>query len=283
MPEQRRNNHRPGPIKAYENPDFIESRSGRPLRILSEHLEPAARFETYGIQDTIVFFGSARILPEAEAGRLLEEARRAGDDLEKARLALRMSRFYEDARILARRLTEWSKDLSETGEARGHRFVVCTGGGPGIMEAANRGASEARGVNVGLNIALPHEQHGNPYITRELTFEFNYFFMRKFWFAYLAKAFVVFPGGFGTLDEFFELITLVQTRKMEKKLSIVLYGTDYWNEIVNFDALVRHGMIAPEDLALFHRCDTVEEAFAVITRELLEFALGEPGGRPELV
>ena len=274
---------RNGPRKAYENPDFIDSRAGRPLRILSEHLEPAARFESHGIQDTIVFFGSARILPEEEAGRRLEAARRGEGDLETAKLALAMSRYYEEARILARRLTEWSKDLSETGEAHGRRFVICTGGGPGIMEAANRGASEARGVNVGLNIALPHEQSGNRYITRELAFEFNYFFMRKFWFAYLAKAFVVFPGGFGTLDEFFELITLVQTRKMEKKLSIVLYGTDYWNEIVNFDALVRHGMIAPEDLALFHRCDTVDAAFDAVTRELLEFALGEPGGRPELV
>lgn len=283
MQESRRNQSHNGPRKAYENPDFIDSRAGRPLRILSEHLEPASRFESHGIQDTIVFFGSARILPEEEAGRRLEAVRRGEGDLEAAKLALAMSRYYEEARILARRLTEWSKDLSETGEAHGHRFVICTGGGPGIMEAANRGASEARGVNVGLNIALPHEQSGNRYITRELAFEFNYFFMRKFWFAYLAKAFVVFPGGFGTLDEFFELITLVQTRKMEKKLSIVLYGTDYWNEIVNFDALVRHGMIAPEDLALFHRCDTVEAAFDAVTRELLEFALGEPGGRPELV
>lgn len=277
------NNHRNGPRKAFENPDFIGSRAGRPLRILSEHLEPADRFEAYGIEDTIVFFGSARIPARDDAGRALEAARRRGEGIAEAERDFAMSRYYEDARQLATRLTEWSKELSETAQAHGRRFVICTGGGPGIMEAANRGASEARGVNVGLNIALPHEQHGNRYITRELAFEFNYFFMRKFWFAYLAKAFVVFPGGFGTLDEFFELITLVQTRKMEKKLSIVLYGSEYWNEIVNFDALIRHGMISAEDMKLFHLLDSVDEAFEVITRELVEFALGEPGGRSELV
>ncbi|MEO5338542.1 MAG: TIGR00730 family Rossman fold protein [Magnetospirillum sp. WYHS-4] len=279
----RRNNHNGPPRKAYENPDFIKSRTGRPLRILSEHLEPSARFEAYGIEDTIVFFGSARILPPEKAEQKLVAAHRGEGDLAAAERTAAMSRYYEDARELAHRLTLWSKGLSESRLAHGHRFVVCTGGGPGIMEAANRGASEARGVNVGLNIALSHEQQGNPYITRELAFEFNYFFMRKFWFAYLAKAIVVFPGGFGTLDEFFELITLVQTRKMEKKLSIVLYGTDYWNDILNFDALVRHEMVDPADLGLFHRCDTVDAAFEAITRDLMDFALGEPGGRPELV
>ena len=269
----------PPPLKAYENPGFINSRAGRPLRILSEHLEPASRFETYGVEDTIVFFGSARIQSRKKAKKALKKARAEGGDLADAERNLEMSRYYEDSRELAERLTDWSKGLA--GSRR--RFVVCTGGGPGIMEAANRGASEARGVNVGLNIALPFEQQGNPYITRELTFEFNYFFMRKFWFAYLAKAVIVFPGGFGTLDEFFELITLVQTNKIEKKMSIVLFGTDYWNEILNFDALARHGMISADDLALFHQCDTVDEAFAAVTHDLETYALGEPGGRPELV
>ena len=184
-----------------------------------------------------------------------------------------MSRYYEDARELARRVTEWSKQLEDEEK----RFVVCTGGGPGIMEAANRGASEAKGLNVGLTISLPVEEFDNRYTTRELSFHFHYFFMRKFWFAYLAKALIVFPGGFGTLDELFEIMTLRQTRKMRKHLAIVLFGSQYWDEVVDFEALVRHGTIDRADLGLFHRTDSVDEAFEIITRHLTKYALAERG------
>jgi hypothetical protein len=194
-------------------------------------------------------------------------------DLARARERLAMSRYYEDARELARRLTEWSKQLED--EER--RFVVCTGGGPGIMEAANRGASEAKGLNVGLTISIPVEEFDNRYVTRELSFHFHYFFMRKFWFAYLAKALLVFPGGFGTLDELFEILTLRQTGKMKKHLTVVLFGTQYWDEVIDFDALVRHGAINREDLQLFHRTDSVDEAYEITTRELTRYALAERG------
>jgi len=218
---------------------------------------------------------SSRILSGEEAAARLDTARQNGGDVTGAEQALAMSRYYEDCRELARRLTEWSKTLSE----KKRRFVVCTGGGPGIMEAANRGASEAKGLNVGLTISLPNEQCGNTYITRNLTFEFHYFFMRKFWFVYLAKALVAFPGGFGTLDEFFEVMTLVQTRKLKKRLPIVLYGRTFWDKVMNLDALVEFGTISREDLDLFHTTDSVDEAFAFITRELEEKALASPGGR----
>ncbi len=264
------------PVKAYKNIAFLKRREARPMRVLSEYLEPETRFEDFNVSDTIVFFGSARVLPEEDALKALEQAREDGDAAaeETARRDLGMARYYEEARELARRLTQWSKDL-EDGR---RRFVVCTGGGPGVMEAANRGASEARGLNIGLNISIPHEQSGNPYISRELNFEFNYFFMRKFWFTYLAKALVAFPGGFGTIDEFFELMTLLQTQKLGKKVPIVLYGSAYWDEVINFDAMVRHGTIAAEDLKLFRRLDTVDEAFDYITRELNAAALKRPGG-----
>jgi uncharacterized protein (TIGR00730 family) len=235
-------------IKAYRNPDFMKSRAARPLRMLSEYLEPRSRLDAEGVEDTIVFFGSAR----------LKEG----------------NKYYEAARELAFRLTQWSKGLDPEGR---RRFVVCTGGGPGIMEAANRGASEARGRNVGLTIALPQEELVNPYVTRELEFHFHYFFMRKFWFAYLAKALVVFPGGYGTLDELFEMLTLVQTRRMQKPMPIVLFGNDYWNEVVNFDALVRHGTIAAADLELMYRTDSVDEAFACLVKQLMAGALEQPG------
>jgi uncharacterized protein (TIGR00730 family) len=234
-------------IKAYDDREFINSKDARALRILAEYLEPRSRFEKHGVEDTIVFFGSARF--------------REGN------------RWYEAARQLAFRLTEWSKALP----SKDRRFVVCTGGGPGIMEAANRGASEAKGMTIGLGISLPHEQHDNPWLTRELGFHFHYFFMRKFWFTYLAKAMIIFPGGFGTLDELMEVVTLVQTGKMTKPLPIVLFGNDYWSEVVNFDALVRHGTISPEDVHLFHRTDSVDEAFELVVRELTENALGKPG------
>ncbi|HIC80207.1 MAG TPA: LOG family protein [Kiloniellaceae bacterium] len=263
------------PKKAYRNLDFLESASARALRILSEYIEPNSRFNHYKIDDTIIFFGSARILPRDEAEKRLEAASAEGGDLKRAERDLDMSRYYEETRELARRLTEWSKGL-EDGD---RRFVVCSGGGPGIMEAANRGASEARGLNVGLNISLPMEQLDNPYISRELNFEFHYFFMRKFWFAYLAKAVVVMPGGFGTLDELFELLTLVQTGKIRKQMPVVLFGSQYWAEVINLEALERYGTISAEDLELFFRTDSVDEAFDFITEQLQSYALDIPGPR----
>jgi uncharacterized protein (TIGR00730 family) len=228
---------------AYRNLSFLDSSDARSLRILSEYLYPLSHFRQQKIHDTIVFFGSARTLEMGPLGR-----------------------YYNEARALARRLTEWSNGLHE-----GHRrFVVCTGGGPGIMEAANRGAQDAGGKTIGLNIGLPFEQRPNPFITPELSFEFHYFFMRKFWFAYLAKALVVFPGGFGTLDELMEVLTLAQTQKLEKKMTVILYGTTFWNEIINFDALVRHGMIADKDLELFSFADDVESAFSLLEAGLTE-------------
>jgi len=218
-------------VKAYHDPAFINSKDARALRILAEYLEPKSRLEEQGLDDTIVFFGSARFKPD--------------------------SKYYEAARGLAFRLTQWSKAL----ESKERRFVVCTGGGPGIMEAANRGASEARGLTLGLGISIPIEQTDNPYITRGLSFHFHYFFMRKFWFAYLAKAVVVFPGGFGTVDELFEVLTLVQTKKMKKPMPIVLFGTEYWREVIDFDALVRHGTIDARDVDLVHRTDSVDQAY----------------------
>ncbi|MBA3974365.1 MAG: TIGR00730 family Rossman fold protein [Candidatus Solibacter sp.] len=222
---------------AYRNEEFLRGWSARSLRILSEYFEPLDRLGRHKIRDTVVFFGSARI-------------RETGP----------MSKYYDAARELARQATAWSDSL----EPPTRRFVVCTGGGPGIMEAANRGAEDAGGLSIGLNIALPFEQFPNPHITSDLNFEFHYFFMRKFWFAYLAKALVVFPGGFGTLDELSEILTLAQTQKLEKKIKIVLYGRDFWNEIINFEALVKHGMISAEDLDLFEFADTPEDAMAVL-------------------
>jgi hypothetical protein len=261
--------------KAYENEAFMGSRHARPLRILAEYLHPEARFEGLRISDTIVFFGSSRLRSRDDAAAILSAARQNGGDVRGAELMVEMSRYYEDCRELARRLTEWSKGLEE----KRRRFVVCTGGGPGIMEAANRGASEAKGLNVGLTISIPNEQRGNNYITRNLAFEFHYFFMRKFWFVYLAKALIIFPGGFGTLDEFFEVMTLVQTRKLKKRLPIVLFGTTFWDEVLNLEALVRYGTINAEDLLLFHKTESVDDAFEFITRELTEKALSLPGGR----
>ena len=260
-------------VKAYENEGFLKSPDARTLRILSEYIEPESRFRELRIRDTIVFFGSARIVSREVAQAEIDAAEKSGRDLDLARTRLAMSRYYEDARELARRMTLWSKNLPGTDR----RFVVCSGGGPGIMEAANRGASEARGENVGLNISLPFEQLENPYITRRLSFEFHYFFMRKFWFTYLAKAMVVMPGGFGTLDEFMEMVTLVQTKRVRKPLAIILYGTEYWDEVLDFEPMVRHGMISPEDLSLFFRTSSVDEAFEYLTRELGAHALKRPG------
>ena len=230
---------------AYLNDEFLNSPDARGLRILSEFLEPLAHFRREKIRDTVVFFGSARIREDGP-----------------------MSQYYQDARALSHMLTEWADQFIGSN----HRFVVCSGGGPGIMEAANRGAHEANGKTVGLNIGLPFEQFPNPYITPELSFEFHYFFMRKFWFAYLAKALVVFPGGFGTLDEMMEVLTLVQTQKLAKKMTILLYGRAFWQEIINFEALVKHGMISPEDLKLFQFADDPASAFELLKVGLADYA-----------
>jgi uncharacterized protein (TIGR00730 family) len=238
---------------AYREEAFLQSPDSRSLRILSEYLWPLAHFQEEKIQDTIVFFGSARI---DENGPL--------------------SRYYREARELARLVTEWTQSFpapAKPSEPHHRRFVVCSGGGPGIMEAANRGASDAGGKTIGLNIGLPFEQRPNPYITPELCFEFHYFFMRKFWFAYLAKALVVFPGGFGTLDELTEILTLAQTQKLESKILIVLYGSEFWREILNFEALVKHGMIAESDLQLFHFADTPESALRILKEDLTRYYL----------
>jgi uncharacterized protein (TIGR00730 family) len=232
---------------AYKNENFLDSPDARPLRILSEYLEPYSHFRRERIRDTVVFFGSARI-HDAEGP---------------------LRKYYDDARTLARLLTQWSEEVKNSSR----RFVVCSGGGPGIMEAANRGAAEAGGKTIGLNIGLPFEQLPNQYISPELCFEFHYFFMRKFWFAYLAKALVVFPGGYGTLDELMEVLTLVQTRKLQKKIIILLYGSKFWNEIVNFDALVKYGTIAPEDLDLFQFADDPQTALHILQEGLTRLYL----------
>jgi hypothetical protein len=245
------------------------------LRILAEYAEPLARFRREKIQDTVVFFGSARIrsLSSAEeAGELLArpgDAQLAPDhekNAHRAQRAVDMARYYEDARQLAHMLTDWSRTLP----GKRHRFVVTTGGGPGIMEAANRGAREAGGKTIGLNIRLPFEQAPNPYITPSLNFEFHYFFMRKLWFAYLSKALVVFPGGFGTLDEMFEILTLAQTHKLAKKITVVIYGSDYWKKVFNLDVLVDTGAISPKDIELFQFADTPEQAFEILQKGLTE-------------
>jgi uncharacterized protein (TIGR00730 family) len=259
--------------KAYQDTRFLESKDARALRILAEYLEPLYRFQRHNVQDTIVFMGSARLRSEEAAKAALAVAEQAGQGVEAAQIALQLSVYYEAARELAQRLTAWSKKLDRDER----RFVVCTGGGPGIMEAANRGASEAKGLNVGLTIAIPDDEFDNPYVSRDLHFYFHYFFMRKFWFVYLAKAVVLFPGGYGTLDELFEILTLVQTRKTRKRMPIVLFGTDYWDEVVNFDALVKYGTISPGDLGLFRRTDSLDEAYDIITKGLTENALGSPG------
>ena len=257
---------------AYHDQEFLESTDARPIRLLAEYLEPARRFRQQNIQDTVVFFGSARVHSRQQAERALRalEKKRGRKGAEHAllvkrsRKAIEWSRYYEEARELAGMLTKWSLSLEESRR----RFVVCSGGGPGIMEAANRGAKEAGGKTVGLNIALPFEQGPNPYITEGLHFEFHYFFMRKFWFAYLAKALVIFPGGFGTLDEMFEILTLAQTQKLSKKLLVILYGSEYWDEIFDLRPLVEWGAISESDLDLLCRVDTPGEAFSELQRFL---------------
>jgi uncharacterized protein (TIGR00730 family) len=272
----------PAPL-AYQNEPFLNSPDGRILRILSEYQEPLARFRREQIQDTVVFFGSARFqgadaarknLAAVEANDSKTPAAQQEKTLKQALAAVDMARYYEDARRLAHLLTEWSIQIP----ARRRRFVVTTGGGPGIMEAANLGAHEAGGKSIGLNINLPFEQNPNSYITPALNFEFHYFFMRKFWFAYLAKALVIFPGGFGTIDELFEILTLAQTDKLAKKILVVIYGSEYWHRIMNFQAFVDAGTVSAGDLNLFKFVDTPEDAFTFLRDGLTEHHLG---GQPK--
>ena len=286
---------------AFENSAFLNSADGRPIRIIAEYLEPLARFRREQIQDTVVFFGSARFRGREEADHALEllentgsvdpapsheQPAKAGEiaagrasilQLKRAVAAVEMARYYEDARRLAQLLTQWAKTIP----SRKHRFVVTSGGGPGIMEAANRGAYEAGGKTIGMNILLPFEQRPNPYITPSLNFEFHYFFMRKLWFAYLSKALVVFPGGFGTLDEMFEILTLAQTRKVNKKITVLIYGSDYWKKVFNLEVLVNTGAISPKDLELFQFADTPEQAFELLRKGLTEnYLSAEPAAAP---
>jgi uncharacterized protein (TIGR00730 family) len=261
-------------LKAYHNLDFLNGPSARPIRLLSELLEPQQQLRREGVKDTIVFFGSARFKSKLQCSKLLKDLtiklrkskRKHGNIqqlIEDAKADYQMSQYYEDAVQLSKKLTQWTQTLQQP-----FRFVVCSGGGPGIMEAANKGAALAKGRSIGFNVSLPFEQFANPYITPELNFEFHYFFMRKFWFVYLAKAFVMFPGGFGTMDELMEVLTLVQTQKLKKKVTILLYGKDYWSEVLNFDALVKYRVISPEDLKLFRVVDTPKEAFTHLVKEL---------------
>ena len=271
---------------AYLDHEFLDSEDGRPLRILAEYLEPLSRFRAQNIQDTVVFFGSARIHSREHATQALARLmqRLAGADaaqsdapVAQGRKALEWSRYYEEARELAKLLTEWSVTLGSPH----HRFVVTSGGGPGIMEAANRSAKEAGGKTVGLNIKLPFEQGPNRYITDGLHFEFRYFFMRKFWFASLAKALVVFPGGFGTLDEMFEILTLMQTEKLAKQIQIILYGAEYWNRILDLEPLLEWGAIDSHDLRLLQRANTPQEAFELLKAHLTTHNM-EPGTQQEM-
>src|SRR5216684_3701327 len=269
---------------AYENKEFLNSPDGRALRIMAEYFEPLARFRKEKIQDTVVFFGSARFASQSDANSALAVLERTASaktadleqQLKRCRAAVDMARYYEEARQLSSMLTKWAQELP----FRRHRFVVTSGGGPGIMEAANRGAYEAGGKTIGLNIRLPYEQFPNRYISPALNFEFHYFFMRKYWFAYLAKGLVVFPGGFGTLDELFEILTLAQTQKLAKKILVIIYGREYWERVMNFPALVDAGAIAPDDLKGFTMVDTPEEAFQVLQEGLIRFHLDHRAARP---
>jgi hypothetical protein len=275
---------------AYENEKFLNSPDGRFLRILAEYSEPLNRFRREQIQDTVVFFGSARFQGLAAAQKDLARVQQESAKLaktkrdaqcKKALATVKMARYYEDARKLANMFTKWAMEIPP----RRRRFVVTTGGGPGIMEAANLGAHEAGGKTIGLNIHLPFEQDPNQYITPSLNFEFHYFFMRKFWFAYLAKALVIFPGGFGTLDELFEILTLAQTQKLAKKILVVIYGSEYWNKILNLEVMADAGAISPEDMDLFQIVDTPEDAFRVLRDGLTKYHLTtQPtkAGAPEI-
>jgi uncharacterized protein (TIGR00730 family) len=274
MAVRRRSKQKPkamhAPLAPHKDPAFLDSTAARPIRILAEYLHPLVQLKKEGIGDTIVIFGSARIESRESAlarlGKLKNKAALARvkaqraehrQTLRDARSALEMSRYYEQARELSRRITAWSMTLG----TRPRRFVICSGGGPGIMEAANRGAMEAGGKSIGLSIELPHEQFANPYISPELSLNFHYFFMRKLWFAQIAKALVVFPGGFGTMDELWEMMTLLQTGKLPKNNLIIIYGRKYWDEVLNLRAMMRWGMINPNEYKMLQFADTVDEAF----------------------
>ncbi|MBD3223510.1 MAG: TIGR00730 family Rossman fold protein [Caldithrix sp.] len=261
------------PVKAYKNLKFLNSREARPIRILAEFSEPYHRFRQYEIDSTIVFFGSARMKPKAQAKKHLKTlvekyqndfSQSARNELAAARLQVRLSKYYEDAKELSTLITKWS--MNEQNEDQ--QYYVCSGGGPGIMEAANKGAKQAGGKSIGLNISIPHEQAPNPYITEEFSFEFHYFFMRKYWFVYMAKALVIFPGGFGTLDELMEVLTLLQTKKINRKLPIIVFGQDYWQEVIDINAMVKWGTIAKEDLQLMRFVNSPQEAFAYLQENL---------------
>jgi len=262
--------------KAYHNLKFLNSPVARDIRILTEYKEPLERFKRYKINHTIVFFGSARTLPKKvavaklnEVKKKIKESPRKNPKLEKelknAHVNVEMSRYYEETVELAYLMTMWAKSLKKP-----NKFVVCSGGGPGIMEAANKGAAKAKGFSMGLNISLPFEQYPNPYISPELNLEFHYFFMRKFWFAYLAKALIIMPGGYGTLDELMEILTLIQTEKLHKKITVVVYGKEYWDKIINLEEMARMNMISPEDLSLFKFVNTPQEAFEYLKKELIK-------------
>ncbi|MBU0982741.1 MAG: LOG family protein [candidate division Zixibacteria bacterium] len=278
MPPRKKNDHPASWLmKSYNNIEFLNSPSARILRVMAEMTEPADRFRRHRVWDTVVFFGSARTLSSRDARRNLSELKKTQKTsgrmprglqlrIDRAERDVIMSRYYEEAAELAERLTVWFKSVEESGR----KFMICSGGGPGIMEAANRGAKRAKGKSVGLNISLPFEQAPNPYQTRDLSIEFHYFFIRKFWFFYLAKALVVFPGGFGTLDEFFELLTIIQTRKSNKYMPVVLYGSEYWSKVFNIDEMIKWGTISPEDINLFRTIDTVDEAYEYLKGELTE-------------
>lgn len=250
------------PPLAYLDPGFLNSPAARTIRMLAEYLEPSERLWRAHIRDTIVFFGSARSASPEDAERQMAEAKDP-EDRARAETAVKLARYYGDAVELARRLTEWSKALTNH-----HDFVICSGGSGGMMEAANRGAALAGGRSIGLNIQLPHEQAVNSYVPKDLIFNFHYFFMRKFWFVYPAKALVAFPGGFGTMDEFFEVVTLIQTAKPRKVMPVVLFGNEYWNEVINFDAFVRWGTVSTKELEIFYRTDSVDDAYRYLTERL---------------
>ena len=276
------------PEKAYKNLEFLSSGDARTIRILSEYYEPKARLEKQNIVDTIVFFGSARLNSKKDSIKNLNKVKKevkgkkgaaAKRKLKAAENLVDMSKYYEDAVELSKKLTEWSINLP-TDE---HRFIICSGGGPGIMEAANKGAKLVGGLSVGLNISIPFEQFVNPYVKPQHAFEFHYFFMRKFWFIYPAKALVIFPGGFGTLDELMEVLTLVQTDKIKKEMKVVVYDENYWKKVINFDALVEFGTISKEDLKLFDFCNDINEAFDIITGHFKKYYLKNGADKKRLL
>jgi uncharacterized protein (TIGR00730 family) len=261
-------------VRSFENLEFLNSSDGRVVRILSEYLEPRARFAKYHIVDTVSFFGSARIKSKVQAAKEYNKLKSADPKkirdfakrLRKAQHTLMMSKYYEDAVELSKMLTKWSIEL----DFSANRFIICTGGGPGIMEAANRGAKLAGGYSIGLSITLPFEEQMNKYVTPQLAFEFHYFFMRKFWFAYLSKALIAFPGGFGTADELFEILTLVQTQKIKKKLLIIMYDKKYWEKMINWEAYVENGMVGADELKILKFADSIDEVFKMITEHFEE-------------